>query len=71
MASKYQIDEDTFSDGVHTFSIRNLCQHCRVVHEMNDTPFQFADEQYSFGYYAGKYCPACWLKSGVSRRDGP
>ena len=60
----YQIDEDTFSDGQHTFSERNLCQHCREKHEADKTPFKWADEQYSFGVYAGRYCEECWLKSG-------
>ena len=64
MASKYQIDDNTFSDGIHTFSERNLCQHCREECEANGKPYRFADEQYSFGYYAGRYCPACWPKSG-------
>ena len=44
-----------------------MCQahpHCREQHEQDKTPFQWADQQYSFGYPAGKYCEDCWKKSG-------
>lgn len=64
MAHPYQVDENTFSDGEHTFDERDLCQHCREQHEHNKTPFKFADTRTSFGYYAGKYCDDCWKKSG-------
>jgi len=60
----FQIDEDTFSDGEYKFDVRDLCQHCREQHEQDQTPFKFADKQFSFGTYAGKYCEECWKKSG-------
>lgn len=70
-ASPYQIDEDTFSDGVSHFSERHLCQHCRESREAAKKPFRWADERYSFGYYAGKYCDECWLKSGYRDATDP
>lgn len=70
-ASPYQIDEDTFSDGVNTFDERDLCQHCREACEKDGKPFQWADPQYSFGYYAGKYCESCWKKSGYRDANDP
>lgn len=29
-----------------------------------------AEERYSLGIYAGRYCAACWLESGY-RQEGP
>lgn len=55
---------DTFSDGDFYFSERHVCNRCRDRAERDGTPFAFADERYSFGVYAGRYCEACWAASG-------
>jgi hypothetical protein len=69
--SKFQIDENTFSDGVHTLDERNVCHHCQEQCAAENKPFQWADEQYSFGYYAGRYCESCWKKSGYRDATDP
>ena len=43
---------------------RNICQHCRDELEAARKPYRWAEEQYSFGIYAGRYCDDCWPKSG-------
>lgn len=64
MPHPFQIDENTYSDGECCFSERNVCNHCREKHEVELTPFQWAEERHSFGYYAGRYCDQCWKNSG-------
>jgi len=53
-----------FSDGEYWFDERHVCQHCRDEREAAGLPYRWADEQYSFGCYAGRYCSVCWPKSG-------
>jgi hypothetical protein len=44
MYSKYQIDENTFTDKDGTkFSERDCCNHCKEYAEVNNKPFAFAD----------------------------
>lgn len=43
---------------------RHVCRHCRDEREAADKPVRWANEQYSFGVYAGRYCSECWPKSG-------
>lgn len=69
--SKYRIDEDTFSDGELKFSERDCCRHCRDEAEAGDKPFAFAEERYSFGVYAGRYCDKCWPESGYRDATDP
>ena len=58
-----------FSDGGCWFDGRNCCHHC--VHERlgEGKPARWADEQYSMGVYAGRYCDECWEHSGYVK-DG-
>ena len=44
-----------FSDGQDWFSDHNLCHHCEEQRRAAGLPFRWADEQYSFGVYAGRY----------------
>lgn len=53
-----------YSDGACWFSERNCCQHCLEDREAAGKPFKWAEEQYSFGIYAGRYCNDCWRLSG-------
>ena len=70
--SKYNPDPDTFIDaqGI-SFSERYVCNHCRQECEAEDKPFRWADPQYSFGCYAGRYCEVCWPKSGYRDATDP
>lgn len=43
---------------------RDVCNHCREEVIAEGKPFAFGESRNSFGYYAGKYCDACWPKSG-------
>lgn len=47
------------------------CHHCSDLDEYGNPtkPVKFADERYSLGIYAGKYCDECWDKSGY-RKEG-
>ena len=72
MTNEYHRENDDvleFFDGFGWFSERNLCHQCRGERESAPLPFRWADEHYSFGIYAGRYCRECWLKSGF--RDAP
>lgn len=60
----YHDGADLFSDGESWFDERHVCNRCRDVCKAEGKPYQWADEQYSFGHYAGRYCAACWPKSG-------
>ena len=41
-----------------------VCHHCEEQRKAaNKLPIE-AEERYSFGIYAGKYCDTCWRKSG-------
>ena len=42
---------------------RYHCHHCKSGNE--------ADEQYSFGCYAGRYCDECWRNSGYRDAADP
>ena len=50
---------------------RHVCRHCLDEREATGKPFAWADEQYSFGCYAGRYCPACWSQSGFRDATDP
>ncbi len=43
---------------------RNVCQHCIEERAARGLLPRWADQQYSFGYYAGRYCEPCWKESG-------
>ena len=47
------------------------CQHCREACERKGAPYEYADERYSFGAYAGRYCDSCWLNSGFRDATDP
>ena len=49
----------------HWVSERYCCRRCLDEHRI-----EFADERYSLGIYAGKYCDRHWETSGY-RKDGP
>jgi len=53
-----------YSDGETWFDERHVCHHCQDEREAAGKPFRWAEEQYSFGCYAGRYCSTCWPKSG-------
>lgn len=38
---------------------RHCCRRCLEAGKVS-----WADEQYSFGIYAGRWCDTCWPKSG-------
>ena len=50
---------------------RNCCGHCREQCEAEDRDYEFAEERYSFGIYAGRYCDSCWLESGYRDATDP
>lgn len=60
-----------YSDGQYWFGERNVCRHCFDERQAKGLPFRFADEQYSFGCYAGRYCDECWLQSGYRDATDP
>ena len=41
-----------------------VCRHCEERRSDAGKLPCMADEQYSFGCYAGMYCPDCWKTSG-------
>jgi len=69
-ANPYQRGHE-FSDGQIWFDERWLCNRCRDSRELAREPFAFADERYSFGVYAGRYCDDCWPKSGYRDATDP
>lgn len=58
-----------YFDGECWFDERYVCNCCRDEREANGKPYRFADEQYSLGIYAGRYCDTCWEHSGY-RKEG-
>src|ERR1700687_2791639 len=60
-----------YSDGTAWFEERNVCRHCQEQHELDGTPFAWADERHSFGVYAGRYCDKCWVMSGYRDATDP
>lgn len=58
---EYYLDEDG-----HWIEERWCCRRC-----LDQGIVRCADEQYSLGVYAGKYCPKCWLKSGYVDATDP
>lgn len=59
-----QTGEELCSDGEYWMPTKNTCQHCFEELQAQGKPFRWAEEQYSFGVYAGRYCDACWQYSG-------
>ena len=55
-------------DGEYWIDERWVCNRCI---EREDINYRFADERYSFGYYAGKYCDECWKESGYRDATDP
>lgn len=53
-----------YYDGDYWISERDTCHHCADEREAAGKPYRWADEQYSMGCYAGRYCETCWPKSG-------
>jgi hypothetical protein len=67
MANKYKqenLEGTAYSDGQYWFGERDVCRHCSDEREAAGLPYRFADEQFSFGVYAGRYCEVCWPQSG-------
>jgi hypothetical protein len=60
-----------YSDGSVWFDEKNVCRHCLEQREVESRPYRWADEQYSFGVYAGRYCEECWPKSGFRDATDP
>lgn len=60
-----------YFDGEGWILASQICSHC-FEHAMdNDEFFAWADERYSFGVYAGKYCDQCWSRSGFRDATDP
>jgi len=69
---KRETDHGTeYSDGMFWFKERLLCQHCADERKAARLPYRWANEQYSFGIYAGRYCEECWPKSGYRDATDP
>ncbi len=64
MAHVTRDDTEFLSEEGYWIDERNVCQHCLDERKAQDKPAMWADQQYSFGVYAGRYCNDCWLKSG-------
>jgi hypothetical protein len=60
-----------YTDGDTWFDERQVCQHCRDEREATGKPYRWADERYSFGCYAGRYCDKCWPTSGYRDATHP
>lgn len=60
-----------YNDGDTWFSERHVCHHCQEEREARGLPYRWADEYYSFGVYAGRYCYRCWPKSGFRDAADP
>lgn len=50
---------------------RDVCQHCLEECTAEEKPYRWGERQTSFGYYAGRYCDACWPKSGYRDATDP
>ena len=72
MTYKRETDCGTeYSDGDTWFDERYVCHHCLDEREAQGLPYRWADDQYSFGCYAGRYCATCWPKSGYRDATDP
>ena len=60
-----------YSDGSLWFDERNCCHHCQEQREAEGRPFAWAEERYSFGIYAGRWCDGCWPQSGFRDATDP
>ena len=60
-----------YNDGEAWFDERYVCRHCLEQCEAAGKPYRWADEQFSFGCYAGRYCSECWPKSGYRDATNP
>ena len=60
-----------YFDGTYWMADRDTCHHCEEECEANNKPYAWADQQFSFGVYAGIYCEACWKKSGYRDATDP
>lgn len=47
---------------------KEVCHYCLEAQE--EEP-RLAEDRYSFGIYAGKYCDICWPKSGYRDATDP
>ena len=63
--------EILYSDGEFWMTERDTCRHCMEEREAENKPYRYAEEQYSFGVYAGRYCEVCWPKSGYRDATDP
>jgi len=59
-----------FFDGEFWLEDRYTCHHCLEQRLYENKPPKEAEERYSLGIYAGRYCDPCWDKSGY-RKEGP
>jgi len=60
-----------YFDGEHWISERDVCHRCEEQQEAAGKPYRWADERYSFGVYAGRYCESCWSDSGYRDATDP
>jgi len=63
------IGGEEYSDGETWFDEKYLCRACATQCDIDNKPYQFADERYSLGIYAMKACDDCWGKAGY-RKEG-
>ena len=68
---KEENGETLYHDGECWMSARNTCQHCLEERAAVSMPFRWADERYSFGVYAGRWCDQCWPNSGYRDATDP
>lgn len=59
--TEYMIDGNLYPE-------REVCLHCLDVKTKEP---KLCDVRYSFGFYAGKYCDACWKTSGYRDATDP
>ena len=57
-------------EGGYEVPEKDVCHHCEELRKAVGQLPKEAEERYSFGIYAGKYCDTCWKKSGY-KDEGP
>jgi hypothetical protein len=54
-----------------SMNTKHMCQYCADDKANKGLPFAYAEQRYSFGCYAGRYCDACWRESGYRDATDP